>query len=85
MLASLPDGERAAILADLTDAEAASLEYDWLFWGRPDQIAPAGDWSTWIALCGRGWGKTEAGAQWVRQRVAGGARSIAIIAETQRP
>ena len=84
MLASLPEEDRAAILADLTQAEAEALEYDWAFWGRPDQRAPNGDWSTWLALCGRGWGKTEAGAQWIRQRVAEGARSIAIIAETQK-
>lgn len=72
------------ILADLTEAEAKALEYDWAFWGRPDQHAPPGDWSTFLALCGRGWGKTEAGAQWVRQRVQNGARSLAIIAETQK-
>lgn len=35
-------------------------------------------------MCGRGWGKTEAGAQWIRQRVANGARNIALIAETQK-
>jgi phage terminase large subunit-like protein len=83
-LASLPEIERAAVLADLTDSEAQALEWDWSFWGRENQIAPNGDWSTWIALCGRGWGKTEAGAQWIRQRVANGARSIAIVAETQK-
>ena len=32
-----------------------------------------------------GWGKTESGAQWIRQRVCSeGARSIAIVAETQK-
>lgn len=35
-------------------------------------------------LAGRGFGKTEAGAQWVKERVAAGARNIAIIAETQK-
>lgn len=37
-----------------------------------------------MALAGRGFGKTEAGAQWIRQRVENGARSIALIAETQK-
>ena len=83
-LASLPELQRAAILADLTEAEAAELEHDWHFWARRNQVAPAGDWLTWLALAGRGFGKTEAGAQWVRERVAAGARSIALVAETQK-
>lgn len=80
----LPEAERAAILAGLTPDEAAKLEYDWRFWARKNQIAPEGTWGTWLALAGRGFGKTEAGAQWVRERVAAGARSIALVAETQK-
>ena len=83
-LASLPESERAKILQSLTADEAAALEHDWRFWARPSQIAPDGEWSTWLALAGRGWGKTEAGAQWVRERVLSGSRSIALIAETQK-
>jgi phage terminase large subunit-like protein len=83
-IASLPDAERAAILASLTEAQAEELLHDWRFWARPNQIAPEGDWQTWLALAGRGFGKTEAGAQWVRERVKGGARSIALVAETQK-
>lgn len=37
-----------------------------------------------MILAGRGFGKTESGAQWVRERVAAGAQSIALIAETQK-
>ena len=84
LLASLPEAERARILASLTEADAAELEWDWRFWARPNQIAPRGGWRTWLALAGRGFGKTEAGAQWVRERVKAGARSIALVAETQK-
>jgi phage terminase large subunit-like protein len=83
-IASLPDAERAAILASLTEAQAEELLHDWRFWARPNQIAPEGDWRTWLVLAGRGFGKTEAGAQWVKERVDSGARNIAIIAETQK-
>lgn len=83
-LASLPEAQRAEILSSLSDEEADALEYDWRFWGRPKQIAPAGKWLTWLVLAGRGFGKTEAGAQWIRERVAAGAKSIALIAETQK-
>ena len=84
MLASLPADQRQAILAKLTDDQAEELRWDWRFWARPAQIAPEGDWATWLALAGRGWGKTEAGANWVKEREASGARSIALVAETQK-
>jgi phage terminase large subunit-like protein len=67
-LASLPEAERLKVLADLTDREAAELEYDWRFWARPNQLAPIGDWQTWMLLAGRGFGKTRTGAEWVRER-----------------
>jgi phage terminase large subunit-like protein len=80
----LAPADRQAVLSDLSEAEAEELLWDWRFWARPNQLAPAGDWQTWIALAGRGFGKTEAGAQWVRERVQNGARSIALLAETQK-
>lgn len=79
------------MLASLSDAQAHELLFDWKFWARPNQLAPVrdpndlrGDWMTWLALAGRGFGKTEAGAQWVRERVANGAKMIALVAETQK-
>lgn len=84
-LATLPPSEREGVLSQLTDAEAEALLFDWRgFNARPDQIAPEGDWDVWLALAGRGWGKTEAGAQWIKEQVEGGAMSIALIAETQK-
>jgi len=68
----------------MTEAQLAELEYDWAFWGRQNQIEPEGDWLTWLALAGRGFGKTEAGAQWIRKRVKEGAMHIALVAETQK-
>lgn len=56
-------------LRNLTDAESVALEYDWRFWGRPEQFAPTGDWRVWLVLAGRGWGKTRTGAEWVRESV----------------
>lgn len=83
-IASLPQEQREALLAELSDEDLAELEWDWRFWARPNQIAPEGDWLTWVALAGRGFGKTEAGAQWVKEREAAGARQIALVAETQK-
>lgn len=80
----LPASERTKLLASLSEKEFASLEYDWRFWARTNQIAPEGIWSTWLVLAGRGFGKTEAGAQWVRERWKAGAMKIALVAETSK-
>jgi len=84
-LANLTANERQAALSELTDAEAQALLYNWRgFLARKDQIAPDGDWDVWLALAGRGWGKTETGARWVKEQVEAGVKSIALVAETQK-
>lgn len=84
-LASLPEADRAAVLADLTEEQAEELLWDWRAWARPEQIAPDGDWSTWLVLAGRGFGKTRTGAEWIKEEVESGrARRIALIAETAK-
>lgn len=55
----------------------------WLQRARPDQVTPPGDWPIWMALAGRGWGKTRTGAEdvaWFGCKSAGA--RIAIIAPT---
>lgn len=57
--------------------------YAWDLWARPEQVPPAGDWTTWLYIGGRGAGKTRAGAEWIRTRVNGGiAKRIALVAAT---
>ena len=69
--------------------ELESLAYDWRFWARPEQCAPASDWHTWVILAGRGAGKTRCGAEWVRGCVCGPTPlgrgiygRLALVAET---
>ena len=82
-LAALPREERNALVDKLTPAEQAALLYDWRdFLGRPEQIAPDGDWDIWMIMSGRGWGKTRTGAEWVKECVAKGYKRIALIGET---
>ena len=83
-LASLTPSERATALSLLTAHEAEAIRHNWRgFLARPDQMAPPGDWDIWLALAGRGWGKTETGAQWVREVVeTNAAERIALVAET---
>ncbi|HEX2256050.1 MAG TPA: terminase family protein [Afifellaceae bacterium] len=57
-------------------------------WAHAYQRPPAGDWTTWLMLAGRGAGKTWAGAQWVRAMALGkapfgeAAGRIALVGET---
>lgn len=84
-LASLPEPERASLLAGLTEEQAKELLWDWKAWARPNQLAPEGDWLTWLVLAGRGFGKTRCGAEWIREEVTTKrAGRIALIAETQK-
>ena len=54
----------------------------WRDVARVEQIAPAGDWSTWLYMAGRGSGKTRAGAEWVHEQVAAGCKRIALVGAT---
>jgi phage terminase large subunit-like protein len=88
-LNTLSPDERAKILASFKPEELASLQFEWPFWARKLQLPPPGDWSNWLILAGRGFGKTRTGAEWVRQNMCGSTpltggrwRHIALIAET---
>jgi predicted phage terminase large subunit-like protein len=69
----------------LTKEEIIKKLYDWRspLNARPKQVAPDGDWTTWLILAGRGFGKTRTGAEWIRERVETGiAKRIALIGKT---
>lgn len=79
------------MLSSLSEAELAELRWHWRFWARPNQIAPEGDWNTWLVMAGRGFGKTRMGSEWIRENVCGtsplapppsGWKRIALVAET---
>jgi phage terminase large subunit-like protein len=45
----------------------AVLKSSWRLRARPSQREPAGDWTYWLILAGRGFGKTRTGAETVRK------------------
>lgn len=62
---------------------ALAARQSWIQTARPDQITPPGDWTTWLLLAGRGWGKTRVGAEdaaWFGQSNPG--TRLAIVAPT---
>jgi phage terminase large subunit-like protein len=65
---SLGDNWRQKI-ADWDDDFARRFEFDWRSWARDAQLAPSGRWHIWLVMAGRGFGKTRAGAEWIREQV----------------
>jgi predicted phage terminase large subunit-like protein len=61
-----------------------ALDDDWTTKARPEQLPPSGDWWTiWLILAGRGFGKTRAGAEWVRSLAeAATVHRIALVGPT---
>lgn len=83
LLAKLPSEERQALINGLSEAEKAALRWDWKFWARPNQIAPEGNWNTWLVLAGRGFGKTRMGSEWLRKiALENPGCRIALVGET---
>jgi len=66
----------------MNNPQAAGVNWNWSIWYRESQLPPAGDWRFWLILAGRGFGKTRAGAEWVKAQIAAGRRRIALIGPT---
>ncbi len=61
------DAATRAICRKLTQREKDEWPYHWALRARGEQLPPPGDWRIWLLLAGRGFGKTRAGAEWVRE------------------
>lgn len=85
LIASLPDTEREAALTELTVGLSRGREdlgWFWPFWARPEQLPPTDlEWTIWLLMAGRGFGKTRTGAEWVRAEAKTTER-IAIVGPT---
>lgn len=82
LLRSLDIEEKLKLLQSLDDEEATFLDHLWSFWARDNQLEPPGDWTTWLILAGRGFGKTRTGAETVNKWAEQGLYPrIALIAE----
>lgn len=83
-LLQTPKGQ--ALLQLLSVQQRAQLKFDWTVWAREKQLAellPRQDWTHWLILAGRGFGKTRTGAEWVRMQMeSGNMKRIALIART---
>lgn len=65
-------------------SEMAALRTGWLNTARPKQLPPAGNWSVWALIAGRGFGKTRIGAEELAYRAISRANTRwAVVAPTQ--
>lgn len=74
---------QARLLRRIGEDGADLLAHEWAALARPAQLPPEGDWRIWLMMAGRGFGKTRAGAEWVRAQAERepGSR-IALVAAT---
>jgi len=66
-LAQLDNRRLRAVMEEMQGAEKETFRHHWRLWGRSEQLPPPGDWHCWLICAGRGFGKTRAGAEWVRE------------------
>lgn len=83
MIASTPYTKLRETIEQASDKEIEAILREWSLWARTDQIAPAGDWFTWLLRGGRGSGKTRSGSEFVIERAKAGCRRIALIGQTK--
>src|SRR5688572_17565848 len=66
-LGALGEAERHALLRRMSEEERKEFRFYWHLWSRHAQRPPESDWNVWLIMAGRGFGKTRAGAEWIRQ------------------
>jgi len=84
-LRALSPEQREVALDAAGAAALIAFDEDWPVWAHEGQLPPHDDWDIWTALCGRGFGKTRAGAEWVSEmaRTTPDAK-IALVAATPK-
>lgn len=81
--AKLSPEKQNELLAPFQEHEAGLLDFDFFLNARREQLAPPGDWSIWIILAGRGFGKNYSGSNWlIDKHLSGLARNSGIVAAT---
>ena len=81
-LLKLEPAERRGAFAGLSERQRKSLRTHWRLFAHDGQLPPECGWHTWLIMAGRGYGKTRAGAEWVRAAAeADPTARIALVAD----
>jgi phage terminase large subunit-like protein len=82
-LARLAPEERETALRASGKAFVKAIDEEWPLWVRRGQAPDRDDWTLWVLMAGRGFGKTRAGAEWVSQKAREVPEArIALVAAT---
>ena len=82
-LRGLPPEKRRTALMAVGDRCARAFDTEWAIWAHKGQIPAGDDWTVCVMKCGRGFGKTRAGAEWVSAMArANPGCHIALVAAT---
>jgi hypothetical protein len=65
LLLGKKEAERELLLRSLPTVLAVAANRAFAEWAHRGQVAPQGDWRTWVLMAGRGFGKTRGGGEWV--------------------
>ena len=77
-MTALPRAHRFLLEQLMTEASCR-----WSMTARPEQLPPDWQWTIWLMKCGRGWGKTRTGGEWVKEKIESGTyRLMACFAPT---
>ncbi|MDP3676258.1 MAG: terminase family protein [Novosphingobium sp.] len=79
-LLALSPAARRKVLNGMSEQQRKELRTHWQVWAHEGQVAPEGEWHAWLIMAGRGYGKTRAGAEWVREIARNPEARIALIA-----
>ncbi len=75
--------EVAGFIKGLNQKQRNEYDYTFSTTAHEGQLPPPGEWRTWLIMAGRGFGKTRAGAEWVRALAdADPEARIALVAAT---
>ena len=82
-LLKLERPERMERVMAMSHRQRLRLLRYWRLWAHEGQLPPESDWHTWLIMAGRGYGKTRAGAEWVRAIAEGDPTArIALVGDS---
>jgi len=83
LLAALTVEQRLEFLKSLDEKSLGAFQHLWRLWARPKQLPPPTNWQVWLLMAGRGFGKTRAGAEWIRGLAEGaGQPELGLVGAT---
>ncbi len=83
VIATLDPGDQEKIIGLLSDDQTVAASTDWFLQARREQMPPDWDWTVWLMMAGRGFGKNWGGSHWlINSHIAGEAKNSGIVAAT---